>query len=278
MGRKASPQADAVKRAAREKAREAGAVMRMRVCHSRESDLWSVMLYFDAGREVNARQFIWNEQTQRLEAAPPFKGIPKSRFQAHLTAKEPGRTCEIISPGSGSSRENGAATLPRGGANRGAHAGQDIVPPEPAAADEEAVSAGVSENRDRLGTEPANGSDSRLPDHDRQTVNHFLSNWKSAWEAKDLEVFRSLYHSNFRSDKLDQEKFMEVKRKLFEKYRTIKVDVDGVEIRKVRDRFVVKFVQGFQGDSYRDRGKKTLVLVPSGGAGLRIITERWSSI
>jgi hypothetical protein len=50
-----------------------------------------------------------------------------------------------------------------------------------------------------------------------------------------------------------------------------------MEIKKQNDLWVVRFLQSFHGDGYRDRGWKNMTISGADGQGLRIIGESWQS-
>ncbi len=106
----------------------------------------------------------------------------------------------------------------------------------------------------------------------------FLRQWKLAWEQKNLDRFMKMYHPDFEHEGMDYQMLLKSKKNFFRKYRTIHVKVDRVEIRKVKGRVLVKFVQSFQGDNYRDKGWKTMVLAGGKDTGFRIVAEGWTAI
>ena len=95
---------------------------------------------------------------------------------------------------------------------------------------------------------------------------------------KDLDRFIKMYHPDFKDGRADYKMFLKSKRNFFRKYRTIQVGMDRIEIRKANGTWLVKFLQSFQGDEYRDKGWKNLVLAGGKGQGFRIIEERWSPL
>jgi len=113
---------------------------------------------------------------------------------------------------------------------------------------------------------------------DNKNVLDFLAKWKAAWEQKDLDRFVKMYNPDFGYGSADFKAFVKSKKNFFRKYRTIRVSIERVEIRKTDDRVEVNFVQAFQGDDYSDKGRKTMVLAGSKNKGFRIIEERWSPL
>ena len=128
---------------------------------------------------------------------------------------------------------------------------------------------------DKLDTEK---NKSALRDGERKEILDFINRWKRAWVQKDLDRFIKMYHPDFKDGRMDYKMFLKSKRNFFGKYRTIQVGMDRVEIRKADGTWLVKFVQSFQGDEYRDKGWKNLVLAGGKGQGFRIIEERWSPL
>lgn len=118
------------------------------------------------------------------------------------------------------------------------------------------------------------------PNHSesQELVRNFLSQWKNAWEQKDLDSYVKMYHPDFGSGKTDFKEFAKSRRRYFRKYRTIRVTMERLQIRKVEKQVKVRFLQIFRGDDYSDKGWKNMVLVGGEGKGLRILSEEWSSL
>lgn len=114
--------------------------------------------------------------------------------------------------------------------------------------------------------------------HEKQRVLTFLQRWKSFWEKKDLDRYVKMYHPDFQLGNMDQKMFRKSKKRLFNKYRSIRVEFERVEIRKEEERVHVKFLQSFQGDDYRDKGWKDMVLVGDKNKGFRILSEEWAPL
>ncbi|MCA1961385.1 MAG: L,D-transpeptidase family protein [Desulfomonile sp.] len=120
-------------------------------------------------------------------------------------------------------------------------------------------------------------SDVRGEDESAQ-VRQFLKKWESAWMKKDLDRYMKMYHPDFRAGDLNYDKLRKSKKAFFRKYGVIKVELDQVEISRTEGRLHVKFHQTFQGDDYRDKGWKTMVLVGGKGESFRIVEEHWSKL
>lgn len=135
--------------------------------------------------------------------------------------------------------------------------------------------------RVQVGTENDLGSEGRAFNNrteERSGVLAFLSKWKSAWEQKNLDRFIKMYHPHFESGERDYRAYVKSKKQFFRKYRTIRVKMERVQMMKVGDRLIVKFLQTFRGDDYRDKGWKRMVLAGDKSKGFRIVREEWSSL
>jgi murein L,D-transpeptidase YafK len=113
---------------------------------------------------------------------------------------------------------------------------------------------------------------------EKKAVLAFLDGWKSAWEQKNLDRFMKMYHPDFEHEGMDYAMLLKTKKNFFRKYRTIRVSVERVEIRKVQGRVLVRFVQSFQGDKYSDKGWKSMVLARGKDSGFRIVSEGWTAL
>ena len=139
----------------------------------------------------------------------------------------------------------------------------------------ESVKTNLQAVRDKLDTEK---NKSAIHEGERKEILDFLNGWKRAWMQKDLDRFIKMYHPDFKDGSADYKMFLKSKRNFFRKYRTIQVEMDRIEIRKANGTWLVKFLQSFQGDEYRDKGWKNMVLAGGKGQGFRIIEERWSPL
>lgn len=115
-----------------------------------------------------------------------------------------------------------------------------------------------------------------VPSAEKQWVMRFLTRWKGAWEQKDLDTFAKMYHPDFGKGTIGWQTFLQTRKSFFLKYLNIQVNIDRVEIKKADGRLLVRFVQTFRGDDYRDKGWKRLVLAGSEDKGFRILAEDWS--
>jgi murein L,D-transpeptidase YafK len=118
----------------------------------------------------------------------------------------------------------------------------------------------------------------RDPYSDKESVLKFLSKWKRAWERKDLDTYIKMYHPGFQSGTTDYQSFLKSKEKFFRKYQTVRVKTEQVQVDRAGEHLVVKFLQHFRGDNYRDKGWKSMVLVGGKDKGFQIVSEDWSAL
>jgi hypothetical protein len=106
-------------------------------------------------------------------------------------------------------------------------------------------------------------------------TNKFIKEWKSAWEAKDIEKYKQFYDKRFSSAGLNFDKWIEDKYTKFQKYQNITVSIDDIRIENITPTAItVSFKQKFNADSYSDYGVKVIKL--SGCPGdFKIISETW---
>jgi hypothetical protein len=109
-------------------------------------------------------------------------------------------------------------------------------------------------------------------------VMRFLEQWKSAWEEKKLDRYMKMYHPGFQAGAVSHEQLERSKRAFFRKYRTIRLEIEQVEVVPVNEGLRVKFLQIFRGDDYRDKGWKSMVLAGTKDKGFRILAETWSPL
>ena len=108
-------------------------------------------------------------------------------------------------------------------------------------------------------------------------VNLFLSRWRDAWQAQDLNRYLSCYSRSFRSGEYDLDSWRARKRTAFARARRIRVELENIEVDPTADGAVVSFIQHYRSDRLEDRGYKRLTLRKE-AAGYRIVREDWSKL
>ena len=109
----------------------------------------------------------------------------------------------------------------------------------------------------------------------RQRIYDFIAEWKNAWQKKDMENYMKAYSKeNFRSRRMNWEKWKAYKAFLNKKYETIRVDFSRPMILKHNNEYIVRVLQRYESDKHLDFGEKTLYLKDE-KEGLKIIAEDW---
>jgi murein L,D-transpeptidase YafK len=112
----------------------------------------------------------------------------------------------------------------------------------------------------------------------KQKVNVFLSRWKAAWEQKNLDRYMKMYHADFQQGTLTYKGLRKSKKRFFNKYRIIRVELEQVSTKKTKRGLKVSLLQTFRGDDYSDKGWKSMVLAEGKNRDLQIVSEHWCPV
>lgn len=112
-----------------------------------------------------------------------------------------------------------------------------------------------------------------------EDIKAFLTSWKTAWEKKDITGYMACYDKGFKSRGMNLDDWEKHRVKLNKRYDKITVDISKLKIQSIAsgERAKVSFIQKYRADSYRDKGKKTILLVRE-GKDWRIVEEDWQLI
>jgi outer membrane protein assembly factor BamD len=108
-------------------------------------------------------------------------------------------------------------------------------------------------------------------------VRDFVEQWRKAWESKDLDAYMACYSRKFQSEKRDWKAWRSYKAGLNEKYKSIRIEVEKLEITPHEGGVKASFIQRYRADSYQDVGRKVLELVQEEGRW-KIIRETWRTL
>jgi murein L,D-transpeptidase YafK len=111
----------------------------------------------------------------------------------------------------------------------------------------------------------------------RQQLLTWLENWRSTWQAKQIDKYISFYHAQFSSMGLDRAHWKKFKQSLNDKYSYIKVGVKEPAIYIHQNTAIVRFLQEYTSDKNTDFGEKTLY-IRIDGAEPSIVGEEWHPI
>ena len=104
----------------------------------------------------------------------------------------------------------------------------------------------------------------------RKEVKTAVNNWAKAWSAKDVDNYVKSYSGKFiPPNKLSRSKWQTQRRVRLSKPRYIKVTLDNVRIEILsQDQALVRFIQTYQSDNYKDQVNKQLLLNKDDGVWL----------
>ncbi len=111
-----------------------------------------------------------------------------------------------------------------------------------------------------------------------QEVEDFIYSWKDAWEKEDLSRYIICYDKEFQSRGMDLSQWEEHRKRLNEKYQSLKIEISSPNIKRISDNSAeATFTQNYRADSYKDIGNKELLLVKD-DKGWKIKKEEWTQI
>lgn len=102
-----------------------------------------------------------------------------------------------------------------------------------------------------------------------------IGSWKSSWETKQHSDFMAHYHPRFNSQGMNTDQWSKYKKRLFDKYENIEVEVSSPLVIHSKGSWIVRFFQRFQSESFEDYGQKTLYLKEDEPFKLLIVAEDW---
>ncbi|MFC1868610.1 hypothetical protein ACFL0H_10815, partial [Thermodesulfobacteriota bacterium] len=109
-------------------------------------------------------------------------------------------------------------------------------------------------------------------------VENFIYLWRDAWGKKDLERYISCYDAGFKSRGMTLGAWKKHRRRLYEKYRSFKIDISNLKIKRTSNNSAyVSFTQYYKADRYKDVGIKKMSLTKK-GKDWKITEEKWTPI
>jgi murein L,D-transpeptidase YafK len=110
---------------------------------------------------------------------------------------------------------------------------------------------------------------------DLADIKTLISNWRKAWQSKDLVKYMNSYSEDFFSQGFNRAEWKIHKSNTIKKYSRIKVNISNLKIELTApDEAKAYFVQEYYADEYNDKGKKTIKLIKKNGKW-KIREETW---
>jgi len=103
----------------------------------------------------------------------------------------------------------------------------------------------------------------------------FFEQWRSAWEAQDIDSYMKFYDETFRNNQMNYTQWYNHKKKLKSTYKYIKVKLSDPLMVRNRGQIVIRTMQEYESDLHKDVGIKTIHANYSPESGFKIIREDW---
>lgn len=87
-----------------------------------------------------------------------------------------------------------------------------------------------------------------------------IERWKDAWEGEEIDQYMSLYSPGFNSDGKDWEQWKQYKALLANKYTSISVEIDNLQLLRNSGTVLAKFDQHYSTEGLESKGEKRLYL------------------
>ena len=119
--------------------------------------------------------------------------------------------------------------------------------------------------------------DLRVPSEYEAEIEEMVNEWLKAWSSMDIEDYGSFYSSDFRSQGMNKDDWLDQKKRLNRKYDYIRVTQKNLETEHGNHQMKVTFIQNYESSGFKASGMKTLLLKREGG-GWKIFRETWSKL
>ena len=109
----------------------------------------------------------------------------------------------------------------------------------------------------------------------KRVISYIIEYWRKAWEDKEIEKYMSFYSKKFKSGWRDWQYWKAHKKRLAEKYTSIEVEVNELNLFSHEGIIIASFEQIYRTPSYFSLGMKKLYLTQN-SAEWRIIAETFT--
>jgi hypothetical protein len=90
------PNYDLIVEVAVKRAESLGSVKAMRICYQPTDEEWSIALYKEIGGLIHVKQFIWDDQANKLRPFLILKSFPRNKLTSEIHKLPPTKYCEIV--------------------------------------------------------------------------------------------------------------------------------------------------------------------------------------
>ncbi len=106
----------------------------------------------------------------------------------------------------------------------------------------------------------------------KKYIANIVESWRSAWEKKDIDKYMSFYNKKFRSGSKDWHKWKDYKKQLADKYKSINVEVNDLNLFSHEGVIIASFEQVYRASGINTQGAKKLYLTQN-SAEWKIMAE-----
>jgi murein L,D-transpeptidase YafK len=103
-----------------------------------------------------------------------------------------------------------------------------------------------------------------------------LTNWRKAWEDKDINAYLSFYSDKFKAPKGSRTKWRSSRYRALKANKNISIQVSNLQINSSKKTVELNFIQEFNSDKYSSVGIKELIWKKIGN-DWKILKETWIS-
>lgn len=111
----------------------------------------------------------------------------------------------------------------------------------------------------------------------RIAIFNFIADWKTSWESNDFQKYISFYDKNFKTPRFNYKQWVAHKKRVNQKNKNRRVQINDLSVFKVKDVYNVQFVQKYSSSEMNDLGLKYIYITEKEGK-YQIISERWTKL
>ena len=101
-----------------------------------------------------------------------------------------------------------------------------------------------------------------------------LTNWRKAWEDKDINAYLSFYSDKFKTQNGSHAKWRNTRHRALKANKNLSIQVSNIQTSQNKNIIELNFIQRFNSKKYSDVGIKELVWIKNGG-DWKILKETW---
>ena len=122
--------------------------------------------------------------------------------------------------------------------------------------------------------------DQKTYEEKKQFILKWFQTWKDLWQAQNINEYINFYSEKFTAPpRFKKASWLDHKLNIKSKYTNVRVQIGNPHIFNQKNQYILRFVQTYESDQYKDRGLKTLYLVDEKQNGeLKVLREEWINL